>query len=104
MQQLLDSNNFKTLRMNTQGLTSYLTAQQQREDDLREVEQQYQETLRQAEQDYQDLVREDIQTFEGQQATGAQGAQMDLERLRVLGGYANPQELKKHNLSYQEVD
>jgi len=78
-----------------------LTAQQDREDDLREAEETYQQTLRIAEQNYQDLVREDIQLFEGQQATGAQGAQMDLETLRVLGGYANPQELQAAQLELQ---
>jgi len=78
-----------------------LTAQQDREDDLREAEETYQASLRTAEQTYQNLVREDIQTFEGQQATGAQGAQMDLETLRVLGGYANPQELQAAQLELQ---
>ena len=78
-----------------------LEDQQQREDQLRQAEQQYQETLRTAEQQYQDLVREDIQLFEGQQATGAQGAQMDLETLRVLGGYDTPQELQLAQIELQ---
>ena len=69
-----------------------LEAQQQREDNLREAEQQYQETLTKAEQDYQDEVRGDIQEFQTQEREGQAQTAEELERLRVLGGYANPQE------------
>ena len=69
-----------------------LEDQQQREDDLREAEQEYQETLTKAEQDYQDEVREDIQEFQTQEREGQAETAEELERLRVLGGYANPQE------------
>ncbi len=69
-----------------------LEAQQQREDDLREAEQDYQETLAKSEQDYQDEVRGDIQEFQTQEREGQAETAEELERLRVLGGYNNPQE------------
>ena len=78
-----------------------LTAEQEYQKELSDAEKEYQEQLTTEGREYQTGEREDIEAFQTSERTGTETAQMDIETLRVLGGYDTPQEFQTAQIELQ---